>query len=197
MKKMMMMILSLGFVGTTAMAFEGAFVPALDGNASVQPLKGTCSAEPTPGGNYCKPVGNSCPAGYDQFAKLCWGGLKKGFHKCGISCKPTSQCSWNHTGDYRCSRSLEHAGDRAHNLSAVSGALQLNAEGGVDLLKAKRTCEDMDPSEAYEGQTCTPADGNTCYAPYKRMAKYCFGGWKRPLYKCGIVCSVPRKPTQN
>jgi hypothetical protein len=75
--------------------------------------------------------------------------------------------------------------------------MQLSANGDIKIQAAKKVCEDLDPSQAYQGNTCTPADGTTCHAPYKRMAKYCFGGWKRPLYKCGIVCSVPREPTQN
>ncbi len=193
MKKMMMMILSLGFVGTTAMAFEGAFVPTQDGGAEVHALKGreVCPANPVPNGGYCKPAGASCGAGYDQFAKLCWGGLKKGFYKCGISCKPKEQCGWNPHGDWTC-------GHRGHNYSAnISGVMQLSANGDIKIQAAKKVCEDLDPSQAYQGNTCTPADGTTCHAPYKRMAKYCFGGWKRPLYKCGIVCSVPREPTQN
>lgn len=199
MKKMMMMILALGFVGTSAMAFEGAFVPTLDGGAEVQVLKGrpTCPVTPVPNGNYCQPTGKSCSAGYDQFAKLCWGGWTKGFYKCGITCKPKEQCGWNPRGDWTC-------GHRGHNysatiptVSAISGLMEMTSTGDVKITAAKKTCEDLKPGQAWEGQTCTPADGNTCYAPYKRMAKYCFGGWKHPLYKCGIVCSVPRQPTQN
>ncbi|QLY26935.1 hypothetical protein [Bdellovibrio sp. KM01] len=197
MKKFMMMLLSLSFVGTTAMAFEGAFVPNEDG-ATVQPLRGICPAKPVKNGNYCKPVGNSCPSGYDQFAKLCWGGWKKGFYKCGISCKPKEQCGWNPHGDYRCGNP-GYGPNPGHHFSAISGVLKLNEEGAVELKAAKNICEVQGSVHGDNDHwtVCRPADGVNCAPGYKRMNKYCIGNWKKPLYRCGYVCEKSRNANDD
>jgi hypothetical protein len=200
MKKFMLMLLSLSFFGATAMAFEGALVPTLDGGANIHALKGACPEKPVKNGNYCTPKGASCGPGYDQFAKLCWGGWKKGFVKCGVSCKPTEQCGWNHTGDYKCSRSLEHAGDRKLTaVSSISGALKLTANGDVQVLAAKNVCEVQTPAAGDEPEwtVCRPADGVNCAPGYKRMHKYCWGGFKKGLYRCGYVCEKSRNANDD
>ncbi|MEK2690567.1 hypothetical protein [Bdellovibrio sp. GT3] len=195
MKKFLMILLSLGFVGSTAMAFEGALVPTLEG-AQIQPLKGgVCPATPVANGNYCKPAGNSCPTGYDQFAKLCWGGWKKGFQKCGISCKPQEQCGWNHSGDWKCSRPRAGAAPGPQAFAGeISGILNLQQDGAVEFKTAKVICEDQGPTAGDMEQwvVCRPADGVNCGSGYKRMHKYCWGGWKKGIHRCGYVCEKSR-----
>lgn len=200
MKKMIMTLLSLSFVGTTAIAFEGVLVPTMDGGAKIETLRGTCPAKPVKNGNYCKPVGESCGAGYDQFAKLCWGGWKKGFYKCGISCKPKEQCGWNPRGDWKCGRPGSGAGPRNFAAaSSIEGSFQMLANGDIKITPAKVVCEDqgVTAGDNERWEVCRPADGVSCGEGYQRMKKYCWGGFKKGFYRCGYVCEKPRNANDD
>ncbi|MEK2690566.1 hypothetical protein [Bdellovibrio sp. GT3] len=195
----------LGF--GSAQAYQGTLQMTADGSVVLNPLAAKCSDVPQPAAademelqRACDPAGKTCPDGYVNSRKYCWGGWKKGIYHCGYACNARANCKWAPHGDYKCDYGRGNKGHGGRNLFAeetVSGLFAMNEEGTVALHRPAKICENQKPGEAYEGNTCVPADGKTCYKPYKRMHKHCWGGWKKGFYRCGVVCVVPRQPTQN
>ncbi|WP_413561197.1 hypothetical protein [Bdellovibrio sp. HCB209] len=212
MKRMLMMILSLGFAGTTAMAqglvdsvWSGEEVTAkgythklaLTFNNDTVTLKSTCKGPDVGGGMML-----SLDIKYNETATVAE--VTSGFSSTGDFCDVSmpqglkleldnDQIYYNLDGK----RSLANLTRVEAPASVVSGLLQRKATGELALLTAKNICENEKPGNAYEGHTCIPADGKTCYRPYKAQAKHCWGGWKKGFYRCGTLCAVPRKPKQN
>ncbi|WP_413557358.1 hypothetical protein [Bdellovibrio sp. HCB209] len=101
MKRLFAMILSVGLIGSTAMAFEGTMHVQPNGDVLLKKVDVVCKVESPAHGDepewtVCRPAdGVNCGEGYHRMHKYCWKGFKKGgFGRCGYVCEKDRTNGW-------------------------------------------------------------------------------------------------------
>lgn len=67
---------------------------------------------------------------------------------------------------------------------AYEGVMISNQYGEVEMKALTQVCAD---NQAEVSAVCKPA-AKVCPKGYHKTAKYCWGGWKKGIYKCGYAC---------
>ncbi|WP_413587346.1 hypothetical protein [Bdellovibrio sp. HCB274] len=76
----------------------------------------------------------------------------------------------------------------AASAQAYEGTMQYSADGSFLIKPLAAQCTPDIGDQVSPPSSCKPS-GKACPEGYTRSRKYCWGGWKKGFYYCGVACN--------